>query len=228
MLTRAKLLGVTLSFVIAAQAGAWRRSFPTEGLDLRTVGENPYFILKPGYQLTLRDHAKTPTTLVVTVLNDTKTVGAIETRVVEERETKGSELVEISRNYFVIDDKSKDVFYLGEDVDIYKHGKVTSHEGSWHHGTDGAKLGLFVPGAPQVGMRFYQEQAPRVAMDRVEIVSLTELLTTPAGTFKGCLRIKESSPLEPLMRDYKTFAPGVGLIKDGDAVLVSKPTAVRD
>ena len=225
MLTGSKLLGCALSLVMAAQTAPWRQSFPTDGLDLRTIGENQYFILKPGYQLTLRDTAKPPTTLVVTVLNETKTVGSIETRVVEERETKGSELVEISRNYFAIDDKSKDVYYLGEDVDIYKHGKITSHEGSWHHGTDGAKLGLFVPGTPQIGMRFYQEQAPRVAMDRVEIISLTDTLTTPAGTFKGCLRIKESSPLEPLMRDYKTFAPGVGLIKDGDAALVSRGEA---
>ena len=104
---------------------------------------------------------------------------------------------------------------------MYKNGKVVSHEGSWHHGTDGARLGLFLPGKPAIGQRFYQEQAPRVAMDRVEIVSLTDTLITPAGTFAGCLKFKESSLLEPLLRDYKVFAPGVGLAKDGDAVLVS-------
>ena len=216
-----KLLGVALCLALSAQTGSWRQSFPTDGLDLRTVGENTFFMLKPGYQLTLRESGKTPTTLLVTVLNETKNVGGIEARVVEERESKGAELVEVSRNYFAIDDKTKDVYYLGEDVDMYKNGKITSHEGSWHHGTAGARLGLFVPGKPAVGLRFYQEQAPGVAMDRVEIVSLIDTLTTPAGTFKGCLKIRESSPLEPLVRDYKTFAPGIGLIKDGDAVLVS-------
>jgi len=216
-----KLFGVAVFVALSAQTGSWRQSFPTDGLDLRTVGENAFFILKPGYQLTLRESGKTPTTLVVTVLNETKNVGGIETRVVEERESKGAELVEVSRNYFAIDDKTKDVYYLGEDVDMYKNGKITSHEGSWHHGTAGARLGLFVPGKAALGLRFYQEQAPGVAMDRVEIVSLTDTLATPAGTFKGCLKIKESSPLEPLVHDYKTFAPGIGLIKDGDAVLVS-------
>lgn len=221
MLTASRFLGVSLCLVLASQTTPWRQSFPTEGLDLRTVGENTYFILRPGYQLSFRNNDKKPTTLVITVLNETKNVGGIEGRVVEERESKGGELVEISRNYFAIDDKTKDVYYLGEDVDMYKNGKVTSHEGSWHHGTDGARLGLFVPGTPAVGQRFYQEQAPRVAMDRVEVVSVTDTLATPAGTFKGCLRIKESSPLEPLLRDYKTFAPGIGLAKDGDLLLVS-------
>jgi hypothetical protein len=222
VLSGCKSLGVALCLVMGAQTTPWRQSFPTEGLDLRTVGENTYFILKPGSQLSFSDNdKKKPTTLVITVLNETKNVGGIEARVVEERESKGGELVEVSLNYFAIDDKTKDVYYLGEDVDMYKNGKVTSHEGSWHHGTAGARFGLFVPGKPAVGLRFYQEQAPRVAMDRVEIVSVTDTLVTPAGTFTGCLRIKESSPLEPLLRDYKTFAPGIGLARDGDLVLVS-------
>ena len=220
-MTADKLLGAVLCLTLASQSGSFRQSFPTEGLDLRTVGENTYFILKPGYQLSFRDNAAKPTTLVITVLDQTKNVGGIEARVVEERESKGGQLVEVSLNYFAVDQKTKDVYYLGEDVDIYKNGKVVNHEGSWHHGTNGAKLGLFLPGKPAVGQRFYQEQAPRVAMDRVEIVSLTDTLTTPAGSFTGCLRFKESSPLEPLLRDYKTFAPGIGLVKDGDALLVS-------
>jgi len=216
------VLAAALGAVLGLQTAPWQQSFPTEGLDLRTVGENPYFILRPGYRLSFRDRdAKHPTVLVITVLDETRTVGGIETRVVEERETKGGELVEISRNYFAIDDKTKDVYYLGEDVDIYEKGKVVNHEGSWHHGTDGATLGLFVPAQPAMGRRFYQEVAPRVAMDRVEIVSLTHKVTTPAGTFTGCLRIRETSPLEPLLRDHKSFAPGVGLVQDGDLLLVS-------
>jgi hypothetical protein len=40
--------------------------------------------------------------LVITVLNETKVVDGIETRVVEERESEDGELVEISRNYFAV------------------------------------------------------------------------------------------------------------------------------
>ena len=222
MLTAHKLLGAALCAVVGLQTGAFRTSFPTAGLDLRTVGENTYFILKPGYQLTFQDNdTKNGTTLVITVLEETKSVGGIEARIVEERESKGGALVEVSRNYFAIDDKGKDVYYLGEDVDMYKNGKITSHEGSWQHGLKGATLGLMMPGKPAAGLRFYQEQAKGVAMDRAEIVSVTEKATTPAGVFDRCVRIKETSPLEPLLRDYKIYAPGIGLIQDGDLRLVS-------
>jgi len=217
-----RLLGAALCAVMGFQTGAFRTSFPTDGLDLRTVGENPYFLLRPGFTLTFREAGKkNPTTLVITVLQETKAVGGIETRVVEERETRGTEIIEVSRNYFAIDDKTKDVYYLGEDVDLYKNGKINSHDGTWHHGTNGATLGLMMPGRPVVGSRFYQEQAKGVAMDRVEIVSITDKAATPAGTFDRCVRIKESSPLEPLLRDYKVYAPGVGLVVDGDFQLVS-------
>jgi hypothetical protein len=238
--TARKLLGsvlcVWLALSVAASAGgqsqkapkpgSFRQSFPTEGLVLKTVGESRYFILKPGYQLTFKDdNVKNPTTLVITVLNETKNVGGIEARIVEERESKGGDLVEVSRNYFAIDETTKDVYYLGEDVDMYKKGKVVSHDGSWHHGSNGAVFGLMMPGVPSVGAKFYQEQAKGVAMDRAEIVAVTETLKTPAGEFKNCVRIKETSPLEPLLRDYKTYAPGVGLIKDGDLLLVSRTSS---
>ena len=225
---------ITLGFCLLAWTGAngylssgddeqsWLRSFPIDQTELATVGENPYFILKPGYQLTFagRESGK-PAALVITVLNETKTVGGVETRVVEERETSGGALVEVSRNYFAISPKTGDVYYFGEDVDVYKKGKIADHEGSWHHGSNGATFGLMMPGAPKVGLKYYQELAKGVAMDRAEIVSLTERQTVPAGTFDGCLKAKETTPLELLAREYKIYAPGIGLIKDGDLSLVS-------
>ena len=212
---------VVVSSAAAAAMQSFQEKFPVDATDLATSGENPYFILKPGYQLSLATKGVKPDTLVVTVLDETKTVGGIEARIVEERETGGGELVEVSRNYFAINPKTSDVYYLGEDVDTYKKGKIANHEGSWHHGERGATLGLMMPGKPVAGAKFYQEQAKGVAMDRAEIVSLTEKLTTMAGAFSNCLKSKETSPLEPLAREYKLYAPGVGLIKDGDFELVS-------
>jgi hypothetical protein len=70
-------------------------------------------------------------------------------------------------------------------------------------------------------MKFYQEQANGIAMDRAEIVSVSETLTTAAGRFDRCVKTKETTPLEPLSREYKLYAPGVGLVQDGDMKLVS-------
>ncbi len=204
-------------------AQPWLQSFSARPADLTTVGENRYFILKPGYTLTLEGREDgTPVRLVVTVLNETKAVGGIDTRVVEERETRAGELAEVSRNYLAIEKGTNNVYYFGEDVDVYKAGKVVAHEGAWLHGSNNAKFGLMMPGAPSVGLRYYQEMAPGVAMDRAQIASLSERLATPAGTFEKCLKTEETTPLEPKAREYKMYAPGVGLVKDGGLVLTGR------
>ena len=157
----------------------------------------------------------------------TKNVGGVETRVVEERETSGGVLVEVSRNYFAISTRTGDVYYFGDDVDTYKHGRLTGHQGSWHHGSNNARFGLMMPGTPALGSRYYQEQAPGVAMDRAEVVSLTKRIVLRVGVFGGCLKTKQTSPLEPLAKEYKVYAPGVGLIKAGSLELVSHGSLVQ-
>jgi hypothetical protein len=199
-------------------AQGWLQTFGVNEKSLATEGINPYFILKPGFKSTFQGRDGT---LVITVLDETMTVGGIKTRVVEEREWNGKELVEVSRNYFAIDPGTGDVFYFGEDVDMYEKGKVVGHEGSWRHGTKGATFGLMMPGRPVLGMKFFQEQAKGVAMDRAEIVSVDATLKTAAGTFARCIKTLETTPLEKLAREYKVYAPGVGLVQDGDMTLVS-------
>lgn len=219
------LTGLALAAAIAPAAGqararsaqpSWRASFPVDKADLVDHGRSPYFILEPGYRLYLEGG---PVRLVVSVLDETRVVDGVKTRVVEERETKGGQLEEVSRNFFAISKRTGDVYYFGEEVDIYKNGKVTNHEGAWLSGANGARFGLIVPGKPRVGDRYQQEEAPRIAMDRAEVVTVKETLQTPAGTFKNCLRTRETSGLEPGSED-KLWAPRVGLIKDGELVLI--------
>ena len=42
----------------------------------------------------------------------------------------------------------------------------------------------------------------------------------PAGTFTGCLKIEETTSLEPGHVGTKTYAPGIGLIRDGVLKLI--------
>jgi len=168
--------------------------------------------LDPGRKLVLVDGKDT---LTITVLDETKVVDGVKTRVVEERETKHGRLDEVSRNYFAFDKATGDIYYFGEDVDTYDaKGNIAGHEGSWLSGVNGARFGLMMPGKPIVGDRYYQEMAPSLAMDRAEVVALGKKVKVPAGTFKNCLKTKESSDLEAGVED-KLYAPGVGLLKDG-------------
>ena len=199
----------------ASPPGGFTDSFFINKSDLSTTGRSRYFVLEPGFRLVLEGReGGTVTVLTITVLNEIKKVDGVETRVVEERETENGEVTEVSRNYFAMSRTTGDVFYFGEDVDIYKNGKIADHEGAWLSGVNGARFGLMLPGAPTLGARYQQEVAPNVAMDRAEVVSLTETLETPAGRFVKCLKIEETSALEG-GKAYKLYAPSVGLILDG-------------
>ena len=200
---------------------SWTQDYALDRDDLRSTGRNPFFVLEPGYQLVL-EHGDEQ--LLVTVLGDTRVVDGVTTRVVEERESKAGRLVEVSRNYFAISGRTNSVYYFGEDVDMYRDGRIVSHEGAWLAGVEGARAGLMMPGLPLVGARYYQELAPGVAMDRARIVRLDDAVATPGGSFRQVLRIEESTPLEPRQAEPKLYAPGIGLVRDGSLVLVRHGT----
>ena len=181
-----------------------------------TSGRNQFFILEPGYQLTLEN--KKGGKLVITVLNETRKIGDVETRIVEENESENGKTIEISRNFFAVCKENGGVYYFGEETDLYKNGKITRGEDSWI-AEGGNKAGVAMPGLVLLGARYYQEIAPKTAMDRAEIISLNETKTTPAGTFTNCLKTEETTPLEPKDKEYKLYAPGIGLIQDEDLLL---------
>ena len=199
------------------RADSWTTRFRFEPQDLRATGRHPYFVLEPGDQLVLADGRDT---LAITVLAETRVVDGVETRVVEERETTAGAIVEISRNFYAISSRTNSVYYFGEEVDIYANGKVTSHGGAWRSGVRGARFGLMMPGTPLVGSRYYQEIAEKVAMERAQILSTTERYAAPAGRYDDVLLMEETTPLEPGHKEYKQYAPGVGLIVDGSLTLV--------
>lgn len=200
----------------------WMSSFNLEKCDFVSTGENKYFILKPGYQVTLEgEEDGEELKLVMTVLNETKIVNGIETRVVEEKETEGGNLVEISRNYFALCKPTNNAIYFGEDVDIYENGEIVSQEGAWLAGQNGSKAGMIMPGKVEVGLKYYQEIAPGVAEDRAKIVSVNGSMVTPAGTFDQVLKTEETNPLKPEEKEFKFYAPGIGLIQEEAIKLVN-------
>ncbi|MDQ2708231.1 MAG: hypothetical protein M3Z25_11585 [Actinomycetota bacterium] len=202
--------------------GSFTDQFPVARPELSPTGRSAYFVLEPGYQLT---YAGGDGQVVATVLDQTEQIDGVTARVFEERETKAGALSELTRNYLAIDPETGDVYYLGEDVDEYSGGQVVGHGGGWRSGVAGARFGLLVPGMPRVGQRHFQEVAPGVAMDRAEVVSTTESVQVPAGTFTGAMAVDETSPLEPLATARKYYAPGIGMVKEDELVLVKSGRA---
>lgn len=214
--------------------------FRLEDCKFETIGINPFFILKPGYQLVLESEDEKSEE---TVLCDTKWIKLdsrrIKTRVVEERAYEGDTLIEISLNYFAICKKTNAVFYFGEDsrdCDLEEtggfdpvnerkcaDGSDPATTGSWEAGKNGAMPGLIMPGTPLIGAKYFQEIAIQDgAVDRGEIsaVGLT------IGTWSGCIEINDTNPTdEPpvcdLGDDVKYYCPGVGLVQDQELELVN-------
>ena len=59
---------------------SWQRDFNIASCKLLTTGSNPYFVMEPGFQLVLQDDE---TKLEITVLDQTKQVAGVTTRVIE-------------------------------------------------------------------------------------------------------------------------------------------------
>jgi hypothetical protein len=67
-----------------------------------------------------------------------------------------------------------------------------------------------------VGETYREEFAPGVAEDMARVVSLDARAKVPYGTFDGCLKTKNFTPLEPDLREEKYYCPEVGLVPEVD------------
>lgn len=220
----------------AAQCSStFTQRFALERCHFTNKGDNPYFPLQPGTVSVLEgDDEGAEVQLTVTVTCDTRTITfstpdgvtlQVKARVVEERETEDEELVEVSRNYFAQCRETGDVYYFGEETDLYEDDEIVGHEGAWLAGENGAQPGLIMPGTPLLGSRFFQEVAPGVALDQAEIVEGCLDTDVSAGTFEDCIRTRETTALEPGAEEFKVFCPGPGLVIDSTLELTEQSTA---
>jgi hypothetical protein len=198
----------------------YTRSFRAENCTFSSTGRNPFFILEPNFQLVLGgEDAGDAAQLTITVLNETREVNGTQARVIEERESVGGDLVEISRNFFAICEETNNVFYFGEEVDIYENGMIVDHEGAWLAGEGTNRAGIIMPGTILLGARYYQEIAPSVALDRAEIIDTGQVIQTPSGDFSDTLITRETTELEPDEVELKYYAAGIGLVQEEDLKL---------
>ena len=105
------------------------------------------------------------------------------------------------------------VWYFGEDTaELDPNGKVTTREGTWHSGRDGAKPGILMYAAPRVGQSARQEYLKGNAEDHFAVVATGRSVTVPFRRFGGVLLTKEWTPLEPGVLDHKYYARGIGTV----------------
>ena len=151
----------------------------------------------------------------IEVLDETKTILGIEATVVKDTVFLDGVLLEDTRDWLA-QDMDGNVWYLGELSLSYEDGELVSLEGSWEAGKEGAKPGFWMKADPMVGDVYRQELKLGVAEDAGEVLSLTEAVSVPAGSFPSCLQTNDFTPLEPDVLEQKFFAPDVGLVLELD------------
>lgn len=149
----------------------------------------------------------------------------VEALAVEDREWEDGQLAEVAMDYFAQADDGT-VCYLGEDVDEYANGKVASHEGSWAFGRDTDVPGVIIPGRPKLGNQFQSEDVSNDILEKDEVISVSENVTVPAGSYQNCVKVREG--LADGTVEHKFYGKGVGVVRElpsvGDVVLISHTT----
>ena len=150
--------------------------------------------------------------VVVIVTNTTKLIAnGVTARVVRDTVTLDGEIVEDTFDWYAQDNEGN-VWYLGEDTAEFEDGEISTTEGSFEAGVDGALPGIVMPANPAPGMKYRQEYYAGEAEDNGEVLSVNEMADVPFGHYDELVLTKDTIGLEPDVLSYKLYARGIGII----------------
>ena len=205
---------VVLGAILAAGAG---RSTPAalaavlvDPADFTSTIDNPWFPLRPGTTFTYRGTKDgKPAIRIFTVTTQTKIVDGVTCVVVEDQISLAGRPAERLHGYYA-QDRDGDVWYFGEDADeLDAKGVVVKSEG-WQAGSDGALPSFFMEAAPAVGHAFAHDYTK----DHFQVVSLSEAVAVPYGSFTAALMTEEWNQLEDDAVAHKYYVRGIGEVRD--------------
>jgi uncharacterized membrane protein YkoI len=189
-------------------------------------GVNPlYYPITPGHKHALErlDHPDGKYRKETVVLNttedfDIRGIGKFKTAVVQEEEYLDGVLSRRTLNWLALDKATNNVHSFGEVTwKIGEDGKP-SFAGTWRAGDpdgDGAtEPGLLMPGAFKVGERYIFAGSQSTAYGGAENMEDGLQITVPAGTFKGCVRVREQGLIDLKDISDKVSCPEVGIVSD--------------
>ena len=169
---------------------------------------NDYYPLEPGVTTVFEGDGEH---VEVTVTADTKVIMGVTTHVVTDRVTVGGELKEDTVDWYAADNLGN-VWYFGEKTAEYENGQVTSTEGTWEAGVDGALPGVIMLADPRTGDIYRQEFYAGQAEDVATVHATDESVSVPNGTYDRVLVTEDWSLLTPDVHERKWYAPGIGVV----------------
>jgi hypothetical protein len=177
--------------------------------------DNPWFPLSPGTTLVYRGVKDGKAARdVVKVLHTTKTIQGVRCTSVSDRLYLAGRLEERTTDWYA-QDRRGNVWYFGEaTAELDRSGHVTSTEGSWLAGRNGARAGIYIPARPHVGQTGRQEYYKGHAGDHFAVVSVRTRVSVPYISSTRAVLTKEWTPLEPGTLDHKYYVRGIGTVKE--------------
>lgn len=180
--------------------------------EFSTTIDNSFSPLVPGRTLVYEgDSADGPVRNEVTAGTETLVIGGFLVRPVEDVVLIDGVMEEHATDWYA-QRNDGDIWYFGEISRNYEDGLLDNVDGSWRTGKDGAQPGIAMLAHPKVGDFYRQEYLINVAEDVARVVSIDETVTVKYGTFKHCLQVEERNAMEPDAREWKFYAPGIGLV----------------
>ena len=189
--------------------------------------DNPYFPLTPGTVFVYE--GLTTTGFVHTeffVTHKTVAILGVTTVEVHDTVTTDGKLTEDTLDWFA-QDKKGNVWYFGENTMEMVDGRPSTLDGTFTAGVNGAKPGIVMEAHPAIGDFYRQEFDLGNAEDFAEVSSLSDAVNVPAGKFTNCLRTRETTPLEPDLKEAKWYALGIGNVLTKDLTTGDKTPLVR-
>lgn len=185
--------------------------------DFVATVDNRYFPLEPGTTFHYRgvaEDGKTPQTDDMVVTHRTKQVLGVRATVVRDTVSSRGKPIEKTFDWYA-QDKSANVWYMGEDTRELEHGKFVKASDSWQAGVDGAQPGIIMPGRRRRGDAYRQEFSPHHAMDQARVLGSGGRVVVPYGSSRHTLRTVETAPqIDPGVAERKDYVAGVGDVKD--------------
>jgi hypothetical protein len=169
---------------------------------------NDYYPLEPGVTTVFEgggEHVE------VTVTAETKVIMGVTTHVITDRVTVDGELTEDTVDWYAADNFGN-VWYFGEKTAELENGQVTTTEGSWEAGVDGALPGIIMLADPRVGDTYRQEFYAGQAEDVAKVYAMDESITVPKDRYDLVLVTEDWSLLTPAVHERKWYAPGIGVV----------------
>jgi hypothetical protein len=147
------------------------------------------------------------------VLAEQRTIMGVSVTVLEEKAFEDDQLVERALDFFA-QHRNGDVYYFGEEVDNYEDGALKDHHGQWTAGDGDNRPGVLMPANPVRGVTYQQEFATGIAEDMAEVLETNAFISVPAGSFSGCVKTRDFTPLEPGVDEFKWYCPGAGIVRE--------------